>query len=48
MGELRVFDWFFLTRTWQRMHGNEDGETPVEKPKPGSGLRFAPIDPLIH
>ena len=21
-----LFDWFFHTRTWQRMHGNEDGE----------------------
>ena len=26
VGRLRVFDWFFPTRTWQRMHGNEDGE----------------------
>jgi dihydrofolate reductase len=30
VGGLRVFDWFFPTRTWQRMHGNEDGETGVE------------------
>jgi hypothetical protein len=21
-----LFDWFFHTRTWQRMHGNEGGE----------------------
>ena len=27
VGGLKVFDWFFPTRTWQRMHGNEDGET---------------------
>src|SRR5258708_27932785 len=27
---LKVFDWFFPTRTWQRMHGNEDGETGVD------------------
>jgi dihydrofolate reductase len=30
VGGLRVFEWFFPTRTWQRMHGNEDGETGVE------------------
>ena len=30
VGGLRVFDWFFPTRTWQRMHGNEDGETGVD------------------
>ena len=22
-----LFDWFFRTRTWQQMHGSEDGET---------------------
>jgi hypothetical protein len=22
VGGLKVFDWFFPTRTWQRMHGN--------------------------
>src|SRR5258705_204515 len=26
VGGLQVFDWFFPTRTWQRMHGGEDGE----------------------
>jgi hypothetical protein len=30
VGGLRVFDWFFPARTWQRMHGNEDGETGVD------------------
>jgi dihydrofolate reductase len=25
-----LFDWFFHTRTWQRMHGNEDGETGAD------------------
>jgi dihydrofolate reductase len=27
---LQVFEWFFPTRTWQRMHGNQDGETGVD------------------
>ena len=26
VGGPELFDWFFHTRTWQRMHGNEDGE----------------------
>ena len=30
VGGLKVFDWFFPTRTWQRMHGNEDGERGVD------------------
>ncbi len=30
VGGLRVFDWFFPTRTWQRMHGGEDGETSLD------------------
>src|SRR5712664_3781951 len=30
VGGLKVFDWFFPTLTWQRMHGNEDGETGVD------------------
>jgi dihydrofolate reductase len=30
VGGLKVFDWFFPTRTWQRMHGNEDGETGID------------------
>jgi hypothetical protein len=30
VGGPELFDWFFHTRTWQRMHGNEDGETGVD------------------
>ena len=30
VGGLKVFDWFFPTRTWQRMHGSEDGETGID------------------
>lgn len=30
VGGLRVFDWFFPTRTWQRMHGGADGEAGVD------------------
>lgn len=30
VGGLKVFDWFFPTRTWQKMHGNADGETGVD------------------
>jgi len=30
VGGLKVFDWFFPTRTWQRMHGGEGGETGVD------------------
>jgi dihydrofolate reductase len=30
VGGLKVFDWFFPTRTWQRMHGNANGETGVD------------------
>jgi dihydrofolate reductase len=26
VGGPELFDWFFHTRTWQRMHGNEDSE----------------------
>ncbi len=29
-GGPELFDWFFHTRTWQRMHGNADGETGVD------------------
>ena len=25
-----MFDWFFQTRTWQRMHGHADGETGID------------------
>jgi dihydrofolate reductase len=30
VGGPELFDWFFHTRTWQRMHGSEDGETGVD------------------
>ncbi len=30
VGGLKVFDWFFPTRTWQRMHGNANGQTGVD------------------
>jgi dihydrofolate reductase len=30
IGGPELFDWFFHTRTWQRMHGNEGGETGVD------------------
>jgi dihydrofolate reductase len=30
VGGLKVFDWFFPTRTWQRIHGGEGGETGVD------------------
>jgi hypothetical protein len=30
VGGLKVFEWFFPTRTFQRMHAQEDGETGVD------------------
>jgi dihydrofolate reductase len=30
IGGAAMFDWFFHTRTWQRMHGNGDGETGTD------------------
>jgi dihydrofolate reductase len=30
VGGPAMFDWFFHTRTWQQMHGNEGGETGVD------------------
>lgn len=30
IGGPELFDWFFHTRTWQRMHGHPDGETGVD------------------
>jgi dihydrofolate reductase len=30
IGGPELFDWFFHTRTWQRMHGNDGGETGVD------------------
>lgn len=31
VGGPELFDWFFHTRTWQRMHGNEEGETGTDE-----------------
>ena len=30
VGGPELFDWFFHTRTWQRMHGSEGGETGAD------------------
>jgi dihydrofolate reductase len=30
VGGPELFDWFFHTRTWQRMHGQDDGETGAD------------------
>jgi dihydrofolate reductase len=30
VGGLKLFDWAFATRTWQRMHGEADGETGID------------------
>jgi dihydrofolate reductase len=30
VGGPELFDWFFHTRTWKRMHGNEGGETGAD------------------
>src|SRR5262249_43094844 len=30
VGGPALFDWFVHTRTWQHMHGNQDGETGVD------------------
>jgi dihydrofolate reductase len=30
VGGLALFQWFFATRTFQQMHGNDDGETGVD------------------
>lgn len=30
VGGPELFDWLFHTRTWQRMHGNQDGETGAD------------------
>ncbi|HEV7398164.1 MAG TPA: dihydrofolate reductase family protein, partial [Pyrinomonadaceae bacterium] len=30
VGGLKVFDWFFPTGAFRRMHGNEDGETGID------------------
>lgn len=38
IGGPELFDWFFHTRTWQRMHGHEDGETGADDNLATQGL----------
>jgi dihydrofolate reductase len=33
-----MFDWFFRTRTWQRMHGHADGETGTDDDLAAKGM----------
>ena len=39
VGGLQVFEWFFPTRTWQRMHGHADGETGVDDDVAAQGFK---------
>jgi len=38
VGGLALMDWFFPTRTWQHMHGNQGGETGVDNGIAAQGL----------
>jgi len=38
VGGPELFDWFFHTRTWQRMHGNEGGDTGVDDDMAAQGF----------
>jgi dihydrofolate reductase len=38
IGGPELFDWFFHTRTWQRMHGNADGETGADDDMAAQGF----------
>jgi dihydrofolate reductase len=38
VGGPEMFDWFFRTRTFQRMHGGEDGETGVDDDVAAAGF----------
>jgi dihydrofolate reductase len=38
VGGVALMDWFFPTRTWQQMHGNEGGETGVDDDIAAQGL----------
>ena len=38
VGGPEMFDWFFRTRTWQRMHGNDGGETGTDDDMAARGL----------
>ena len=39
VGGPELFDWFFHTRTWQRMHGNAGGETGTDDDFAQRGLQ---------
>jgi dihydrofolate reductase len=38
VGGLALMDWFFHTRTWQAMHGNEGGETGIDDGLAAKGM----------
>jgi dihydrofolate reductase len=38
VGGLALMEWFFSTRTWQQMHGNEGGETGVDDGLAAKGM----------
>jgi dihydrofolate reductase len=38
VGGPEMFDWFFHTRTWQRIHGGEGGETGVDDEMAAQGF----------
>jgi dihydrofolate reductase len=38
VGGVALMDWFFPTRTWQRMHGNEGGETGIDNDMAEQGM----------
>ena len=38
IGGPELFDWFFQTRTWRRMHGCADGETGVDEDVAAQGF----------
>jgi dihydrofolate reductase len=38
VGGLKMMEWFFHTRTWQRMHGQDGGETGVDDQMAAEGL----------
>lgn len=38
VGGLALMDWFFATRTWQRMHGQTDGEDGVDEKMAARGF----------
>jgi dihydrofolate reductase len=38
VGGPELFDWFFHTRTWGRMHGHDDGETGIDDDMAAQGF----------